>query len=235
MFARALWDLAAPSRCLGCGTWGADLCPQCRTELTQSLRRPWGRVSGPRGGQQEPPTWAGATYSGVVRELVLADKDRAVVAAHRGLVLLWRRAFAEAVEQHEPLMVAVAERDVVVVPVPSAPAARRRRGRDPCAELVRDALAGTGIEPMPALRVRRRVADQAGLSADQRRANRSGATALRQASLGREVIDGRICVLADDVVTTGATLRDAAAVLTAAGAREVLAVTAAATALTRSD
>ena len=55
-----------------------------------------------------------------------------------------------------------------------------------------------------------RVADSAGLSAAQRRANLAGTFVLRPAPA---VPPGSLLVLVDDVVTSGATLTEAAAVL----------------------
>jgi predicted amidophosphoribosyltransferase len=115
-----------------------------------------------------------------------------------------------------------------LVPVPSARAARRARGHDPvgviAALAVRDLAArGWPVTYAPVLAQRRRVADQAGLSSAQRAANLSGA--FRVASRVRWAV----CVLVDDVVTTGATLAEAARALGAAGAAVPLAVTVAAT------
>ena len=61
-----------------------------------------------------------------------------------------------------------------------------------------------------------RAADSAGLSAAQRRANLAGTFALRDGA--RELPDGAVLVVVDDVVTSGATLTEAAAVLAPAAA-----------------
>ena len=126
-------------------------------------------------------------------------------------------------------------RRVVLVPLPSSAAALRSRGRDHVRELAGRAAAELRAAGMPTaearlLRRRGSVRDSAGLSATQRRANLSGTFALRPA-VGGAVRNG-LLVLVDDVVTSGATLTEAASVLAAArspGDPSVLAAVVAAT------
>jgi predicted amidophosphoribosyltransferase len=109
----------------------------------------------------------------------------------------------------------------VVVPVPSSRAALRRRGYRVAELLARRAE----LAPVRALRSVRTVADQRGLGRAQRRENVAGS--LR--AVRGNVLTGRDVVIVDDVVTTGATLAEAARALRAAGARVVGAATVAAT------
>ena len=67
----------------------------------------------------------------------------------------------------------------------------------------------------------RTTLDQSTLDAAQRAANQAGATAVR--SRHRHAVEGGVCVVVDDLVTTGATLAEAARALREAGARTVLA------------
>jgi predicted amidophosphoribosyltransferase len=79
-----------------------------------------------------------------------------------------------------------------------------------------------------ALRLRRRVADQAGLTARQRQVNLDHAIELRPE--WDATLVGASCLLVDDVLTTGATLVEATRALRRAGASEVVAASICATA-----
>ncbi|RIQ23081.1 ComF family protein [Jiangella rhizosphaerae] len=121
---------------------------------------------------------------------------------------------AEACTSHE-------DRPVVLIPVPSAPAAVRRRGHDPVLRSARRAAAtlhrsGQRASVVAGLRHARRVADQAGLDRREREDNLHGSlvvtAAVRRAA-------GRCVVVVDDIATTGATLRESVRALEAAGVR----------------
>ena len=106
-----------------------------------------------------------------------------------------------------------------IVPVPTARRAFRRRGYRVPELLIRRAHA----QPQPLLAVVAAAADQRGLGAREREENVRGTMRARGRGGGAEV------VLVDDVVTTGATLDEAARALRAAGYRTVVAVALAAT------
>jgi predicted amidophosphoribosyltransferase len=108
---------------------------------------------------------------------------------------------------------------IVLVPIPTSRAAFRRRGYRVVELVARRA----GLRCEPLLAIARVAADQRGLDRAARR--RNVADSLR----ARDVAGLRIVVI-DDVVTTGATLEEAARALRAGGAEVIGAATIASTA-----
>ncbi|HEY0401273.1 MAG TPA: ComF family protein [Blastococcus sp.] len=204
----ALADLVLPRTCSGCGVPGAVLCRRCaellaRPRAAAPRRFPWGF----------PPTAAAGAYSGPVRPAVNAFKERGRTELARPLGTALALAVAAVVSA-----VPGARGPVLLVPVPSSRAALRSRGRDHVRELTVRAVAELQAAGMPAaearlLRRQGRARDSAGLSAAARRANLAGTFRWTTAPTS-----GALLVLVDDVVTSGATLTEAAAAL-AAGTR----------------
>ncbi|MFT2019623.1 ComF family protein [Streptomyces sp. 796.1] len=105
---------------------------------------------------------------------------------------------------------------LLLVPMPSARRAVAARGHDPMVRIARAAARelrrqGVPARALPVLRQQRPVLDQAGLSAVQRRVNMAGA--LRVARGAERVLAGGSVVLVDDLMTTGASLAEAARVV----------------------
>lgn len=209
--ADAALDLLLGGRCLGCGRPGRPLCPYCRDQLPREAWPSWPTPTPPG----LAPPWAAAEYAGLVRELVLAHKERRITAVCPALGDLLAAAVAAAVP---------ATGVVLLVPVPSRPSAVRSRGYDATAALARAAAAGlrrTGrdVRAVRLLRVRRGVADQAGLSSAGRAENLSGAMRCPIAGVRRAARrwPRAYVLVCDDVLTSGATVREAQRALHSAG------------------
>jgi predicted amidophosphoribosyltransferase len=218
-----LLDLVLPVRCLGCG--GADrlVCGACLQPLAAPARATWPRPAPP----DLPAPYAVAAYRGSVRALLLAYKEDGVVALRRPL----GAALASAVWTAASVVVGDA-RVVRLVPVPSGSAARRRRGDDVVRALARSAAhalrrRGVVVDVVPALSLSRRVADSAGLTAEQRVDNLVQAFVPRRRAC-RPLV-GAPVVLVDDIITTGATLAECARALSSVGVEACAAATVAAT------
>lgn len=221
---RALLDLVLPVTCAGCGVPGPAACPVCLAAVAGPARPAWPTPS-PAG---LPVPYAVSAYADRTRALLLAYKEDGVVALARPLGAAIAAA-ASAAGQAVP-----AGRRLALVPVPSTRAARRTRGDDVVARLAREAArrlregpARVHVDVVPALAHARAVADSAGLTAVQRAANLAGAFRLRRGA--QRLVGDAAVVLADDLITTGATLATCAATLRAGGLDVVGAATVAAT------
>lgn len=220
---RALSDLVLPVRCGGCDRPGTAWCAACSGVVAAApAPQRWWPTPAPPG---LPPVWTVLAYEGPVRAALVNWKDN----GRRDLTGVLVHPLSEA------LLAALLARPRtvpgVLVPAPSGRSNVRRRGDQPLHLLIRRALAAVpaGDRPpvVPALRLARPVADQAGLDSRARAQNLAGAMRVRPAAVPR--VRGACCVVVDDVITTGATLTEATRALRAEGATAVLAVTVAAT------
>ena len=214
-------DLVLGGSCVGCGHPGRALCPACAGSLPTRAHPAWPIPAPP--GLVTP--WSAAAYDGVTRAMVVAHKERRVLALRRPLARLIESGVAAAAPGDAP---------IVLVPVPSRPGSARARGHDPTGALTRAAarlLRAQGYDARPAglLVSRGAVADQAGLDAESRAANLAGSMFCPTARLRRVAGRPMRVVVCDDVLTTGATAREAQRALEAVGLRVVGIATAAAT------
>ncbi|MFJ9773679.1 ComF family protein [Kitasatospora sp. NPDC101157] len=213
-----LLDVLLPANCAGCGAERTQLCPACRHALATA--RP--------GPTLLPWAHAAAPYTDPVRQLLLAHKERGALRLAGPLGEALGRAVRSA------LGARAGAAPLLLVPMPSVRAAVRARGHDPTLRLAGAAArslrrAGLDARAAPLLRHARPVADQTGLNAAERRRNLHGAlTVLPRARGG---LAGRQPVLVDDLVTTGASLAEAARALADAGLPARAAATVAATAV----
>lgn len=205
-------SFAFPVWCAGCDEPDTSLCFACRRALEPALRL--------RQLDSGITVVSALAFDDVPARVIRALKEGGRTGLARPLGLALRVALDEALGGRH-----VAD-GVLVVPIPSARAAFRRRGYTPIELLLRHA----GVIPARLLGTQRAVADQRTLGRAQRLLNVSGSMRLRGLSSRNSCrISGRRVVLVDDVVTTGATLSEAARTLSAAGADVVGAATVAAT------
>lgn len=159
--------------------------------------------------------WAAMSYDGIAKAMVVGHKERRLLALRRPLATMLALAAVSALPTRAP---------VVLVPVPSRPASVRARGHDPTHSLTAGAAAllrrdGYDVVALRLLHTRPGLVDQAGLGAVDRAVNLSGsmtcpATSLRRLAARRPRARFVVC---DDVLTTGATAREAQRALESVG------------------
>ncbi|CAN5427138.1 hypothetical protein BH18ACT8_BH18ACT8_14450 [soil metagenome] len=159
--------------------------------------------------------FCGGAYEGALRELVIAYKDHARYGLRRPLARMLADVIAHLAEQ-----LPARPEQLLLVPIPSAPAAVRRRGHDSLLSLACLAAAllrrrGQDVAVGALLQQTRAVLDSAGLSAAERWRNLEGALKVRAARVGAGVHGGVVVV--DDVITTGASAAEAVRALRRAG------------------
>ncbi|AOR33950.1 hypothetical protein BFF78_25445 [Streptomyces fodineus] len=221
---RDLTDLVLPADCAGCGAPRTELCARCRAALYGRPPRRVRPVPEPAG---LPVVHAAAPYAGEVRTLLLAHKERGALALAGALGTALAAAVRAGLGAGGAPVTAgpgagavagggpggSAEAPVLLVPVPSARWAVRARGHDPVRRMALAAAgelrrAGTPARVAAVLRQRRPVADQAGLDARRRLENLAGA--LEVTAGGARLLGAGQVVLVDDLITTGASLAEAA-------------------------
>ncbi len=188
--------------CHGALPWlPVDGCRRC------GLPRPCPRGRCPSRSAPFAAAWAPLSYEGPARTLALLGKDR---AARR--VAPW---FAAAMVARVPAT--VTDGVAAVVPVPPDPRRLRRRGEDHAALLAAAVAAALGVPRLPLLGRERSGPAQH---------HRTRAERLRIAAPVLLAVPPDRVLLVDDVHTTGATARAAAAALRGGGARRVTVLTA---------
>ena len=198
-----LSQLIFPTRCFGCNRIGLAICSDCRSEWHPHYYLT--HVSSLK-------VHSAVVYSPTARKILLAAKENGIHAADNLII--------DSII-HVLSMANFTGSNIFLVPIPSSSMSKRRRGRSFVVDIVERIAQQTSLPMNNSLHLIRPVRDQSRLRAVQRSLNVDGAMSLKPGVIPRADL-----VLIDDVVTTGATLREAARALTAAGCHVIGSVTA---------
>ena len=189
-----LSHLVFPTRCYGCNSLGISICTDCRREWIPHYYKTHINLLSVHSAIRYTPT---------ASKIILAAKENGLQGADDLLIAAIVHVLSKA---------RLDRGYFTLVPVPSSKRSQRRRGRSFVVDLTKAISKQTGIAVNDCLQVSRHVSDQSGLTRIQRSSNMHGAFSVKAGAILR----GDAIVI-DDVVTTGATLREAARALNSQG------------------
>jgi predicted amidophosphoribosyltransferase len=207
---RTLNEIIFPSRCIGCSVLGPALCRKCGSEWRpQELER---RIQGKL--NLNLKVYSNSFYGSVAQRILLSAKESHVKAADELLVEALTRPIERFLRE---------EWIDALIPIPSRPSVARKRGRQFLSDLTYECAENLGLISYPLISHARSVKDQSGLDLSHRWNNLEGALVVT--SRDQLPASARV-LLIDDLVTTGATLLEAARALKYAGIEVIGGVTA---------
>lgn len=218
MLVERLTSLIAPADCVVCATEGGYLCTTCRAKVVRK-RPTCHRCNKISDGHRTCP--ACRRHTQLAGAIVAAHYDGAVKELITKLKYEQAAAVAEVLAQLLAPLLSSPDFDLITW-VPGVPSRYRHRGYHQAELIARKLAAHTGL-PTTALLARLETGSQVGLRRSERLEQVKGTFLARRPKL----ITGQRVLVVDDVLTTGATLSEAASVLKSAGAKTVWAAVAA--------
>ena len=226
----SLVDLLFPKRCIQCKTFGSYLCTNCFATITfcdmmvctVCQKQAIGGLTHPvcKTRSSIDGVFPSLVYKGVVKKLVYVFKYPPYLTDLQAQLI---ELFYEGLIQKEQFMSLLKEPSMFV-PIPLHASKFRKRGYNQSALLAKGLAKKLEIDVFDYLKRVKSTKTQVGLSKDDRRGNIAEAFALQLAS-NDEIKRYNQVFLIDDVVTSGATLREAAKVLKKAGFQKVWGLT----------
>lgn len=224
-------SLLYPRRCVRCSKSGAFICDDCFAGISflefqicsvcqkgsiDGLTHPKCKTALSLDG-----LLSAISYKGVVKKLLYQFKYPPYLSS---LKVELGKLFYEGLIQQELFARFTENPSVIIVAVPLHASRLRKRGYNQSELLAKELSAKTGISYSSNLLVRSAITiPQFRLKKDQRKKNMLGAFSINPKV--KNVAKRKVVVLVDDIVTTGATLKECAKVLKKGGAVKVLGVT----------
>lgn len=209
-FLKTLLDLVFPRHCLGCERRGESLCVSCLGSLKKATPKDKLNVSS-----------ALCYRDPLVKKAIWSLKFKGVKSIAHPLARTLYDIMAEEISDatlfenfHDPL----------IIPIPLSAKRQRRRGFNQAERIAQELLKQNPRMATLRINILKRIKEtppQASLDRQKRIKNLIGCFAV----IDKSAVVGKNIILIDDVVTTGATLREARKVIKKAGARHILAFT----------
>jgi predicted amidophosphoribosyltransferase len=185
-------QLVFPERCLGCHKLSTIICTNCVEQ--------W-RVSEFKVKYSELTVRSAILYTPVAAKIILAAKEKGIANADKLLIQAIMRQLQPTTHNLQHIR---------LVPIPSSKRSSRSRGRSFMVDIVEQISYQMGIPMLDCLELTGKTTDQTGLNRQQRLENMKGSMSMKAVARGE-------LILIDDVITTGATLKEAARALNSQG------------------
>ena len=198
-----LKELLFPVHCFGCNAVGIEICSKCRKYWNPHFYLQ--NIEG-------LTVYSSIRYSNISRSILLSAKENSLRIADELII--------DALINCLHRLPTQVLRKAILMPVPVSKRAIRKRGRDFIQAITNEVSLRSGLPMFKGMVVQRRLLDQSGLSAVDRKRNIYGAF-----NYTGELVKGEI-LLVDDLVTTGATLLEAKRALNVEGLTVNRAITA---------
>lgn len=201
-----LKELLFPTQCFGCNALGLEICSKCRKYWNPHfyIRTIDGLT-----------VYSSIRYSAVAKSILLGAKENSLRIADELII----NAIVDCVHRLPTAIL----RNAILMPIPGSKRAIRKRGRDFIESITNEVSHRTGIPTNTGMFVKRRLLDQSGLSAIDRKRNIFDSFDFNGDLSDKSNVD---ILLIDDLVTTGATLLEAKRALNAHGLAANRAITA---------
>ncbi len=224
----SLLDFLFPKYCVSCKKFGDYLCPSCFAKVSfidagfcvACQKSAIGGLTHPacKKGSMIDGVFSSLIYRGVAKKLVYQFKYKPHVTDLQKTLLEF---FYEGLIQKE-MCYRLLQEGGVFIPIPLHKARFRKRGYNQAQLLAAGLSKKFDLPMLDCLERVKNTKTQVGLSKEDREENIHGAFALKK---NVRLTDIKQVFLVDDVVTSGATLKEAAKILKKAGVKRVWGVT----------
>lgn len=216
-----IWGIFFPKRCVGCNYFGAYLCSNCFSLIDFTVSSVCTVCSKPsldgrthplcKGRYDIDGVIAGVVYKGIIKKLLYQFKFKPYLFDLRATIA---DLFYESLIQNE-LFMQIKKDNAIFSPIPLHQRKLRMRDYNQAELLARDLAERFSLPVKTLLKRKKETAPQVGKTRKERRIN------LQRAFEVSCEIDGNTIFLVDDIVTSGATLNEAAKTLKKSGAEKV--------------
>jgi competence protein ComFC len=223
-----LFGLLFPKRCVCCRKTGHYLCEKCFSYLSFDVKslclycdRPsYNSLTHPvcKGKYTIDGCFSAVSYNKTAKKLIYSFKYKPYI---KDLRTLLSELFYESIIQKEEFMTLLAKGNWTIVPIPLSGLKLRKRGYNQAEILSFELSKRLSIPEMSLLARAKDTKSQFKLSKEKRRENIKGAFIINR----KQTINNHNILLVDDVVTSGATLLEAANILKRNGAKKVIGLT----------